>query len=204
MTTPTTQERREQMIAAAATLLIAEGPRAITHRRVAETAGIPAGSANYLFPTRRELYAAAVTSAEGVRTAAATAVAQALPRVDRGPEDTALLLLETWYAPHTDPDLVRIRLQPMLEAGADPELREIMTASRPSLLAALDTVLDRSGFGGAGETELIAQMLDASLLYAVGTGAADPRAQAAAQVARLLVLLRRASRDAGSATENIR
>ncbi|RLP83692.1 TetR family transcriptional regulator [Mycetocola lacteus] len=194
MTTPTTQQRRELMVAAAATLLIAEGPRAITHRRVADAAGIPAGSANYLFATRRELYAAAVTSAENVRVTAATRVAEALPRSERDAVATASLLLETWYAPQTDPNLVRVRLEPMLEAGADPELREIMAVSRPRLLAALETVLDRCGFGGVGETEMIAQMLDASLLYAVGAGEADPRLAAARQVARLLDLLKRVPR----------
>jgi len=181
------------MTEAAARLLIEEGPDAVTHRRVAAAAGVPAGSAGYYFPTRQELYAAAVAAAEDLRSAGATARARALPRRRRSATATARLLLEVLYAPALDAAVVTRRLQPMLEATADPELRPIMAASRPILLAALREALERCGWAAVAASpdfDLVVRMLDAALLYGAAAGDADPVADAVADVARLLELVR--------------
>ncbi|WP_418062249.1 TetR/AcrR family transcriptional regulator [Pimelobacter simplex] len=186
-------QRQQAMVDAAARLLIEEGPDAVTHRKVAAAAGVPAGSAGYYFPTRQELYAAAVAAAEGVRTAGAAARAAALPRRRRSATATAALLLEVLYAPALDRAVVTRRLQPMLEATSDPDLRPIMAASRPALLAALRETLDRCGWGEVGASadfDLVVRMLDAALLYGAAAGDDDPVADAVADVARLLELVR--------------
>ncbi|WP_162891189.1 TetR/AcrR family transcriptional regulator [Aeromicrobium sp. A1-2] len=203
MTTPrvraTTQERsstRQRALGeAAATLLIQHGPDAVTHRRVAEAAGVPAGSANYYFPSKAGLYQAAVRGAEELRRDSAMAYALAIPECDRTPEETARRLIETFYAPALNANVVAIRLEPMLAAYRDPDLRATMAEFRPGHLAALRVVLDRSGRAAVADgpdVDLLAQMIDASLLYAGLTGDRDPIGAAATSVGRLLELADRA------------
>lgn len=186
-------QRTRAMTDAAARLLIEEGPDAVTHRRVAAAAGVPPGSAGYYFATRQELYAAAVAAAEEVRTAAAAARARSIGRRRRSAPRTAQLLLEVLYAPVLDPAVVSRRLQPMLAATADPELRPIMAASRPALLDALRDALDRCGWGVVARSpdfDLVVRLLDAALLFGAAVGDEDPIADAVTDVARLLELVR--------------
>lgn len=178
---------------AAARLLIEEGPDAVTHRRVAAAAGVPAGSAGYYFATRQELYAAAVAAAEEIRTAGAAERARSIGRRSRSARRTAQLLLEVLYAPALDPAVVTRRLRPMLAATADPDLRPIMAAARPVLLDALRETLDRCGWSAVAESpdfDLVVRMLDAALLYGAAVGDEDPIADAVGDVARLLELVR--------------
>lgn len=180
---------------AAAKLLIDEGPAAVTHRRVAEAAGVPAGSANYYFPAKSQLYAEAVNEAEEIRGSSALQMAQALSQRKRSESTTASLLIETFYAPSLRADVVSIRLEPMLAAHRDPELRSIMLASRSRLLMALRIVLERSGYqkvAAGPDIELLAQLIDASLIRAGLSGERDPIVVAALSVARLLELAQQA------------
>jgi DNA-binding transcriptional regulator YbjK len=186
-------KRQSAMVEAAARLLIDEGPEGVTHRKVAVAAGVPTGSATYYFPTRAELYAAAVAAAEALRSTSARERAEALSRRTRTARRTAELLLEVLYAPALDEAVVRRRLRPMLEATADPQLRPIMAAARPALLDALRTVLERSGWEAvarSADLELAARMIDASLLYGAAAGDEHPVEGAVAAVARLLELIR--------------
>lgn len=198
MSTPvriTSQERssarQRALVVAAAQLLIDEGPAAVTHRRVAEAAGVPSGSANYYFPAKAQLYAEAVREAEEIRGTAAVRFAQDLPRRKRTQNVTARLLIEAFYAPGLRADVVTTRLEPMLAAHRDPELRAIMLASRDRLLGALRIVLAKSGYEEVAEgpdIDLMAQLIDASLLRAGLSGEPDPTAVAAYSVGRLLEL----------------
>ena len=182
---------RKRMERAAAELLIDEGPDAITHRRVAETAGVPRGSANYFFSTRAALYAAAVRAAEAHRLRSARAFAEAIEPADRGALETAGLLISAWYAPHVGADVVRARLEPMIDAIHEPELRELMSESRPELLDVLREVLARSGYRTDADIDLIALVLDGALLYESHVGSGEELEAARGIVARLLALLPR-------------
>jgi DNA-binding transcriptional regulator YbjK len=183
------QQRRAAMTHAAARLLIEQGPRAITHRGVAEAAGVPIGSANYIAGTRRELYASAVAAAEELRSRSAAEFAESLLDQARDAHEIARVLLRTWYAPNVTDDVVHYRLEPMLDAGADPELQLIMARFRPDLLAALSTVLARSGHPDFSDVDLLAQVIDASLLYASASGAPHPLDAATDATARLIELV---------------
>jgi len=181
------------MTQAAAVLLIEEGPEAVTHRRVATAADVPTGSASYYFPTQAALYAAAVQAAENLRSTSAQEYADSLARRHRSARRTAELLLETWYAPALDQAVVSRRLRPMLEAMTDPSLRPIMMASRPTLLTALKTTLERSGWTDVAtsrDVDLLVRMLDAALLHSAAAGERDPVHDAISIVARLLELVR--------------
>lgn len=184
-------EKLDALRAAAGRLLIDEGPDAVTYRGVAVAAGLPAGSASYYFSSRDELYAVAVEAAEDQRTTAAQSQADALEERPRTPEEVARLLIAVTYAPHVADDVVGLRLEPMLAAQRSARLRDLMAASRPRLLHALATVLSRSGHEvpEADDLDLLAQVVDASLLYARGRGSDHVVADASATVARVLTLL---------------
>lgn len=195
----TSQERssakQKALVSAAARLLIDQGPGAVTHRAVAEAAGVPAGSANYYFPSKAQLYAEAVREAEEIRANGALEMARALPERRRSDTTTAIALIEVFYAPDLRPDVVPTRLEPMLAAYRDPELRAIMLASRSRLLTALRIVLERSGYrkvAAGPDIDLLAQSIDASLIRAGLSGEKDPIVLAALSVARLLELAQRA------------
>ncbi|QIK63391.1 TetR family transcriptional regulator [Leucobacter viscericola] len=180
---------REKMVAAAASLLIEQGPDSITHRKVAEAAHVPLGSANYFFPTKKQLYAFAVEAAEAMRLQSAQQMADSLAPAPRTPAETAKLLIQTWYAPHVGPDVVRARLYPMIDALHDPELGAVMGKSRPKLLAVLTEVLEKCGFANAKDADLVALVLDGSLLYDRHSSEPDTLKIAERQVARQLVLI---------------
>ncbi|MFD6175385.1 MULTISPECIES: TetR/AcrR family transcriptional regulator [unclassified Isoptericola] len=183
-------DKQRRMVEAAAVLLIDEGFGAVTHRRVAEAAGLPQGSASYYFPSSAALVAAAVEAAEELRGASAQAAAEALPHRRRSAATTARLLVEVLYAPHVDDTVVARRLDPMMTAMRDPALQPIMRRSRPRLLAAARTVLAASGFEAAcadpRDVDLVAHVVDAALLTAASAGTDGVLDRATATVARLL------------------
>lgn len=185
------QTKAAQMAQAAARLLIEEGPAAITHRRVAQEAGLAPGSGNYYFPTKRELYRAAVAGAEDLRASSALEKASACPPGRPEPVEMARTLLGIYFAPRLDTDVVVKRLTPILHAGQDPQLQEILRTHQPLLARALNIALDKMTGGTLQdpELELLMQSMGSSLLYAAATGEQDQVAYAARSVARILALL---------------
>ncbi|MFD1826678.1 MULTISPECIES: TetR/AcrR family transcriptional regulator [Mumia] len=184
-------EKLDALRSAAGRLLIEEGPDAVTYRGVALAAGLPAGTASYYFPSHDELYAAAVDAAEEQRTEAAHAQANSLEEKPRTALEVARLLIDVAYAPHVAEDVVTRRLEPMLAAQRNERLRPTMTASRPRLLDALATVVTRSGHPPPepDDLELLAQVIDAGLMYARARGSEHVIDDAALTVARILTLI---------------
>ena len=77
-------ERRADILAAACELLARGGTAAVTHRQVAEKAGVPNGSIRYYFATRDALLTACVEDIESRRDAEAQrALAEASADPDR-------------------------------------------------------------------------------------------------------------------------
>lgn len=182
---------RERMAEAAAHLLIAEGPAAITHRRVATAAGLAAGSGNYYFPSKRELYTAAVSGAENLRSEAARRKASDLRRVRRTRHEVAVELTEIFFAPGVGPDLARLRVLPMLDAGQDVALTRIMAEHRPRLARAVTEGLERMTGTRlpANDVELLMQVITTTALQRENTSQppeSDPGSDA---LNRLLELL---------------
>lgn len=181
------RDKKEVMAQAAARLLIEEGPAAITHRNVADHAGLAPGSGNYYFPSKAELYRTAVSRAEDYRAEQAMLLAQQVqPAAD--PKELALALLNVLYAPKLTADVVGIRLIPMLDAHKDPELQSIMRAHAPLLRSAVQQAV----FAGAGQkidddcAELVSMSLSSALLYGQAIGAEDPIDYAADRIGALL------------------
>lgn len=174
------------MTEAAARLLIDEGFSAITHRKVADAAGVPQGSASYYFPSRAALAAASVRAAEALRAESATALAEGLTTEPRSAAETADLIIRVLFAPHVDDTVVAARLDPMLTALRDPSLRPLMTTSRPQLLTALGTTLAACGYPSVTDTDLLQHLVDAALLRAAATSDENVIERAASTIARYL------------------
>ena len=84
--TPKGSMRRQQVLEAAGKILLHEGFRAMTHRRVAEAAGVPLGTTTYYFTDRRDLMRATVAmflEREQVRRAEVRVSGSSLPATAR-------------------------------------------------------------------------------------------------------------------------
>ena len=78
--------RRQQVLEAAGQILVHEGIRAMTHRRVAEAAGVPLGTTTYYFTDRNDLMRATVAlflEREQVRRAGVRVSDSSLPATAR-------------------------------------------------------------------------------------------------------------------------
>lgn len=184
------REKKELMAQAAARLLLTQGPHAITHRNVAITAGLAPGSGNYYFPSKTELYAAAVTRAEEYRIEQAKLVAeQAQPTSN--PHELAQLLLDVIYAPRLPNDLVGVRLVPMLDAYKDPALLNVIQSHAPHLRSAVRTAIQHATETQIDEdlADLVMMCMSSSLLYGRAIGQSDPVSYAVGQIGVLLTKL---------------
>ncbi len=119
------QERVEQILRAALVVIGRGGVAAVTHRSVAEQAGVPLGSMTYYFASKQELLREALRlhvseDAGRLRRLAAELLEQGAPG-ERVVESFAELL----EGGH--PDIAQFELY--LEAARNPELREVAAES---------------------------------------------------------------------------
>ncbi|MGB3697619.1 MAG: TetR family transcriptional regulator [Gordonia sp. (in: high G+C Gram-positive bacteria)] len=115
------QARREAILEAAADLVVESGPNRLTHRRVAERAGVPLGSTTAYF-----------TSIDDLRTQAleklAAEIDADLAIVERGLADSQgsiETLVEQMHEYLTDGRKVAADVSLMSAAAFDPDLREL-------------------------------------------------------------------------------
>jgi DNA-binding transcriptional regulator YbjK len=118
-----TQGRREQILEAALRVIGRSGREAVTHRAVAEEAGVPLGSTTYYFDSRDDLLAEALehVAAEAVRRYAR--LAGELRSVSSA-EELADGLLSELIAAAENRTAYIAEYELWLEAGRRPELRE--------------------------------------------------------------------------------
>lgn len=131
--------RRQQVLRAAAEILLSEGFRAMTHRRVAEAAGVPLGTTTYYFTDRADLMHATVgllLEREQVRRAAVTVSGTS-------PGATARALVELLLPP--DAGSARhqgaVIYERLGEALRDDDLRAIVSRDYSDLEAQVSRVL---------------------------------------------------------------
>ena len=92
--TPKGERRRYALVCAAADLLCEGGFQAVSHRTVADRAGLPLASTTYYFSSLEELIETAVEYLGRGEVAALRARLQELPRRRRGAEAAADLLVD--------------------------------------------------------------------------------------------------------------
>jgi DNA-binding transcriptional regulator YbjK len=118
-----TQGRREQILEAALRVIGRSGREAVTHRAVAEEAGVPLGSTTYYFDSRDDLLAQAL---EHVASEAVDRYAKLAAdlRTVKTPEELADGLLSELTGAAEDRTAYIAEYELWLEAGRRPELRE--------------------------------------------------------------------------------
>ncbi len=156
--------------------MIAEmGPEAMTHRRVAQEAGLPLAATTYWFASKEELVA------EAYRLAADRDVTRAERFVEAheaGPHDAARL--SERLAELVGGELAGDRAGLLagyalcLEAARRPELREIAIGWTTSYRALAARLLKQAGSADpVADAELLVAVLDGLLLEQLARGAAD-------------------------------
>jgi DNA-binding transcriptional regulator YbjK len=141
-TEPTRQargERRRRAILEAALRVISErGVHAVSHRTVAEAAGVPLAATTYYFKSLDELLEGALRLFVDEEAARLTALAERLQGQDLPPREIARLFLS-----ELEPDVAQFELY--VEAARRPRLREVARQSIEMYAAVADAALRSAG-----------------------------------------------------------
>ncbi|MBD9698680.1 TetR family transcriptional regulator [Flavimobilis sp. GY10621] len=176
--------RRDALVDAAVTLVLEEGPAALTHRALAARAGLPLASTTYHFASLDEILAAvgerlaerwqaAVRDVLDDRAAIAAATTVEL-RAD---------LLVRALLPSGGDDVVRAHYAHLVGVGRS-RLGHEYAASRPVLDAEIGRLLEVLGVAGAGAT-LVLAVVDGGAVAALSE-AREVRPTVAARLRELL------------------
>jgi TetR/AcrR family transcriptional regulator, regulator of biofilm formation and stress response len=118
-----TQGRREQILEAALRVIGRSGREAVTHRAVADEAGVPLGSTTYYFDSRDDLLAQALEHVASREVDRYGRRAEELRSV-KSPRELADRLIDELVAAAEDRIAYIAEYEIWLEAGRRPELRE--------------------------------------------------------------------------------
>ncbi|WP_298440957.1 TetR/AcrR family transcriptional regulator [Gordonia sp. (in: high G+C Gram-positive bacteria)] len=147
--------RREQIVGAAADLL-RDGGAKLTHRLVAQKAGVPLGSTTYYFASLDDLTAAALELLAAGVDADLAETTDLLAASDRSPETVARLFHD--YL--TDTDRVRTEVALYIGALARPELVALSRRWFDGLVTLLSTLTDPT------TARLLAVFVDGACMHA--------------------------------------
>jgi|SRR5829696_5600762 len=125
--TQATQGRREQILEAALRVIGRSGRQAVTHRAVAEEAGVPLGSTTYYFESRDDLLRQALEHVAASEVERYAALGEDL-RTVKSPRELADRLIDELVAAARDRIAYIAEYEIWLEAGRRPELREAATS----------------------------------------------------------------------------
>jgi DNA-binding transcriptional regulator YbjK len=125
--TQTAQGRREQILEATLRVIGRSGREAVTHRAVAEEAGVPLGSTTYYFDSRDDLLGQALEHVARKEADRHLQLGQEL-RKAKTPRQLADMLLDQLVYEIDDRDAYIAEYELWLEAGRRPDLREAATA----------------------------------------------------------------------------
>ncbi|MDG2049844.1 MAG: TetR family transcriptional regulator [Myxococcota bacterium] len=145
--TPQTRGRAREAILWATLNLVAEsGVDAVTHRRVAQRAGVSLGSTTHHFSGRqdllRESFRHYLIFGNRMISALAETVGQRSPHAIDRVREILVALVEREF---TDPQLVRAEYELLLYATRDPELSQMVTAWEANLVGTLAAALRKTG-----------------------------------------------------------
>ncbi|HEU4658127.1 MAG TPA: TetR family transcriptional regulator [Capillimicrobium sp.] len=184
------QERVEQILRATLAVIGRGGVGAVTHRTVAEEAGVPLGSLTYYFGSKQELLREALRL--HVVEDAGRLRALAAELADSGADGQQIVdgfadVLESGH-----PDIAQFELY--LEAARDPALREVAAESLRAYAEVAEAALRAAGVPNAsGAASVVVAAIDGLGLHrsAAGDKAVDLRAA-------LALLLRALSPPSGA------
>lgn len=137
---------RPAILAATLRLVADEGVDAVTHRRVAELAGVSLGSTTHHFSGRNELLREAFRSYLGAMDDLLETLDRAAEQAPGGVLDAVrhvlVVVLEREFA---DASLLRAEYELLLFATRDPELAEMVAAWEARVVGSLAATLERAG-----------------------------------------------------------
>ncbi|HLS48695.1 MAG TPA: TetR family transcriptional regulator [Actinomycetaceae bacterium] len=182
---PKGQQRHTHIVAAAAQIVVDAGPGAVSHRSVADRAGVPLSATTYYFDNLDDLLSQAgqllmaqwAEQAEGV---VARAAARSAPADTPSPQAARLLVEAT-----LPPEGVGGHYQQLLAAHASPSLTAAYRDGRSRLDRALAELLDVLGLDI--HPALVLAVIDGAVVSALSEGR-DVTAHAESLVGRLLAL----------------
>lgn len=183
---PKGRHRRSQIVAAAAELLAERGPQAVSHRAVAQRAGVSLSATTYYFDNLNDLLNQAgmllmTRWAEQAETVAAQAAA-GRPEPTEDPQHRAARLLVAAVLP---PGGVPGHYQQLVAAHHRAALTAAYREGRRRLDAALTTLL--SEVGSDLDPNLVLAVIDGAVVSALSEGRALPQ-HAETLLRRLLAL----------------
>jgi DNA-binding transcriptional regulator YbjK len=177
--TQTSQGRREQILDATLRVIGRSGREAVTHRAVAEEAGVPLGSTTYYFDSRDDLLGQALEHVARQEADRHVQLGHEL-RKARSSRQLADMLLDQLVFEIEDRDAYVAEYELWLEASRRPDLREAATAWCDAVQLAVAGGMEKLGSSDPGA--------DASLVVAAIDGLGervlareDDPAQAAAE-----------------------
>ena len=178
----------------AAELVAEQGIAAVSHRAVAERAGLPLAATTYYFASLAELVEAAVVVAADGWLSAARAVVAGLPPVLDEDEAVARAVVmvvsgSSGGAESLDGGGLAVLYDRYLEAGRHRHLQPAVTAYNERLDDLLDEVLVLGGLPvHPGTARALLALVDGAILRALAEGG-DPTPPAVAAVASFVRLL---------------
>jgi TetR/AcrR family transcriptional regulator, regulator of biofilm formation and stress response len=139
-----TKGRREQILDATLRIIGRDGREAVTHRAVAEEAGVPLGSTTYYFDSRNDLLGQALEHVSAQEVERYARLGEDLREVKSGPELADRLISEL-VAAAEDRVAYIAEYELWLEAGRRPDLREAAQSWCDAEQHAVAGALDRLG-----------------------------------------------------------
>ncbi|QZN85983.1 TetR/AcrR family transcriptional regulator [Cellulomonas sp. C5510] len=164
--TPKGDLRRGQLARAAAELVRAEGPVALSHRAVAARAGLPLAATTYYYRGLDDLAAAAGSALVADWVAHADGV---LRRVRSAPAPDPVAAVVEAVLPPGDDATVRAHYEQLLAAARVPALAAALGAGRARLDAVLEQLLDALGRGDVAPATVLA-LVDGAVVAAASEG----------------------------------
>jgi DNA-binding transcriptional regulator YbjK len=188
--------RREALLQAVLEVVASAGPEAVTHRRVAQVAGLPLASTTYWFSSKDELLAAALEHAAERDIARLRAAAAALAEVPAGERRR---LIDGLVAAIIDPlerELATCRgsliasYSLWLEAARRPGLRAIARRWTEAYREVAADLLQRAGDRRSGaDAEILIGAADGLLMAALAGGERGERDELGPRLRRLIEAL---------------
>ena len=164
--------RREALLQAVLRIVGDVGPDAVTHRRVAEVAGLPLASTTYWFASKEELLAAALELAANRDVSRLRARAADLAgRADATDAAVALILDPLDEGLRTSRGSLVAAYTLWLEAARRPRLRAVAQAWTDAYVDAVGDLLERAGSRDpAGDARLLVAAADGLLMEELARG----------------------------------
>lgn len=184
--------RREALLEAVLRIVAEVGPDAVTHRRVAEVAGLPLASTTYWFDSKEQLLTAALELAAERDTAWLLSYAAAVADdvgdgADLIDAIVGAIVSDDDHAP-TPRTSVIATLSLLLEAARRPALQEISRRWTEAYLLTVGRLLARAGSADPrGDAELLIGAADGLILEQLSLGEREDLRPRLRRLARALV-----------------